>query len=82
MLEHIAAALAGHVPEPVWRGWLERQKQIRRRLVEILMLGRLPTRQAWSYFWEHKKLNRFYAREAVKLVLRSLGLLRRIECAE
>jgi hypothetical protein len=82
MLEHIAGALAAHVAEPVWKAWLEDQKQFRRRIVEVLMLGRLPTRQAWAYFWQHKRLNRFYAREAVKLVLRSLGLLRRIECAE
>jgi glycosyltransferase involved in cell wall biosynthesis len=82
MLEHIAAALADHAPEPVAKAWLEKQKQFRRRIVEVLMLGRLPTRQAWAYFWEHKQPNLFYAREAVKLVLRSLGLLRRIECAE
>jgi hypothetical protein len=78
MLDHIAEALADHVPPPVAGAWLDGQKQFRRRIVEVLMLGRLPTRQAWSYFWQHMKLDRFHAREAVKLVLRSLGLLRRL----
>ncbi|MEA3002018.1 MAG: hypothetical protein QOH81_806 [Sphingomonadales bacterium] len=82
MLEHIAEALAEHVPEPVWRQWLDQRVREKKRLVDNLMLARLPPAAAWSYLWRHKGLSLFHLKEAIKLVLRSLGLRRAPLCAE
>ena len=82
MLEHIAQALAQHVPEPVWRKWLAERVAEKNRLVENLMLARLPTGAAWGYLWKHRGISLFHAREIVKLALRTLGLRRSPLCAE
>jgi glycosyltransferase involved in cell wall biosynthesis len=74
MLEHIAGALAGHVPAAVAQGWLEDRLRDKRRLVENIMLAKLPTAQAWPYLMERWSPDLFHLRETVKLVLRTIGL--------
>jgi glycosyltransferase involved in cell wall biosynthesis len=74
MLEHIAEALAGHVPEAVARDWLRRRIAEKRRFVTVLTLSKARPREGWTYFFKHAEPNLFYAREFVKLALRSLGL--------
>jgi glycosyltransferase involved in cell wall biosynthesis len=74
MLEHIGEALAQHVPEEVARRWVDERVAEKRCFVTVLTLSKLPPRDAWAYFFRKAKPNYFFAREAVKLVLRSIGL--------
>jgi hypothetical protein len=82
MFEHIAQALAEHVPENIWRQWLSDRIQEKKRLAFILMLARLSPGDAWLYLWRHKAISVLHLRELVKLVLRSLRLKRSPLCAE
>lgn len=74
MLEHIGAALADHVPAEVAQKWIEDRVAEKRRFVTILTLSKLPAREGWAYFLKHARPNLLFAREAVKLVLRTMGL--------
>jgi glycosyltransferase involved in cell wall biosynthesis len=74
MLEHIGKALAQHVPTEVARRWTDERVAEKRRFVTVLTLSKVPPREAWAYFFRQAKPNYFFAREAMKLMLRSIGL--------
>lgn len=70
MVDHIAAALAQHVPEPVWRPWRDSRVHWKTNFATLLELARLPYRQAWRRLVARAMLDRFALKEAVKLILR------------
>lgn len=77
MVDHIAAALAQHVPEPVWRPWRDSRVRWKTDFVILLELARLPYAQAWRRWGERAGLDRFTLKEAVKLLVRPIRRRRR-----
>lgn len=74
MFQHVAEELKKHVSPDVAGEWLERQTFNKKRFIENLTLSKLPLKEAWKYYREHKQFNFFYLKEGVKLVLRSFHL--------
>jgi glycosyltransferase involved in cell wall biosynthesis len=74
MLRRVAAALGEHVPAGEAERWLERAIFEKRRLALILMLEKLPVREAWPLLARRARFDVRTAKEAAKLVLRSAGL--------
>lgn len=70
MIDHIAAALAQHVPEAIWRSWRGSRARWKADFAIRLDLTRLPYPQAWLRWVTRAKLDRFTIKEAIKLVLR------------
>ncbi|MBV9932649.1 MAG: glycosyltransferase family 2 protein [Alphaproteobacteria bacterium] len=74
MLRRVAGALAGHVPPREAERWLDRLVRDKRRLALILMLSKLPVRDAWPLLARRARFDLRTAKEAAKLLLRTLGL--------
>lgn len=70
MIDHIAASLAQHVPEPVWRQWRDSRVRWKTDFAILLDLARLSYPQAWRRWVARASLDRFTLKEAVKLVVR------------
>jgi glycosyltransferase involved in cell wall biosynthesis len=74
MLEHVADALAAHVPLRLAQRWLTRNVRMKRQLAAGLTLRSLPLPEAFAYYRANARPGLFYAKEGVKLALRSLGV--------
>lgn len=74
MFKHIAAALKGHVPQPVADEWLRERLEMKNRFALVLNLSKLPPADAFQLYKKHFRLNAFFFREGVKLTLRFLRL--------
>jgi glycosyltransferase involved in cell wall biosynthesis len=74
MLRRVAAALAGHVAPAEAERWLDRLVREKRRLALILMLSKLPVREAWPLLARRARFDVRTAKEAAKLLLRTSGL--------
>lgn len=72
MVDHIAAALALHVPEQTWRAWRDSRVRWKTDFAILLELARLPYLQAWRCWAARAKLDRFTLKEGVKLILRPI----------
>lgn len=70
MVDHIAAALAQHVPEQVWRPWRDSRVRWKTDFTILLELARLPYPQAWRHWAARARFDRFTLKEAVKLLVR------------
>lgn len=72
MIDHIAAALAEHVAETVWRPWRDSRVRWKTDFAILLELARLPWPQAWRRWASRAKADRFTLKEAVKLLVRPI----------
>lgn len=74
MLSRVADALAEHVPPAQARRWLDRQIREKRRFSLVLLLSRLPLRDALRLYVRRARLDATSLKEGVKLAFRAVGL--------
>jgi glycosyltransferase involved in cell wall biosynthesis len=74
MLRRIAGALAEHVPQEVAQSWLDRQIAEKRRFALVLLLSKLPLRDAAYLYAKRARPDVTTLKEGVKLALRALRL--------